>query len=125
MNMRSKLGILVICAGLSATASCTPWPDEGGGGFAERRPSQSPELLGLAHRLQNSIERGARHSYAAQTAEAELQLTRAQRTWSAGFVEDYIKDYQVLDVLVQDVEAHIGVSSRYQKKRGRGSELSE
>jgi outer membrane murein-binding lipoprotein Lpp len=122
MKMRSKLSIFLLFAALSCAAGCTPWPQEGGGGFAERHPiassaTASSELRSLADRLQSAIERGARQSYAAQTAEAELQLVRAQRTWDAGFVEDYIKDYQVLVVLVQDVEAHISGSNRSSRKR--------
>jgi hypothetical protein len=122
MKMQLKFAFLIPCIGLTSLTSCTPWPQEGGGGFAERHPiassaTASSELTSLADRLQFAIERGARQSYAAQTAEAELQLVRAQRTWDAGFVEDYIKDYQVLVVLVQDVEAHISGSNRSSRKR--------
>lgn len=101
----------------SLNAACTPWPIEGTGGFAERHSSISPELSNLADRLNYAIERGARTYYAAQTAEAELQLTRAQRTWDAGFVEDYSKNYQLLEVLVRDVEAHTGISAKVSRKR--------
>ncbi len=140
--MKPRLSLSLIIVVLSSTLiACTPWPEEGRGGFAERRPissssstnlspaSFSPassELSNLADRLQSAIERGARNSYAAQTAEAELQLTRAQRTWDAGFVEDYIKDYQVLVVLVQDVEAHVSGSNRQSRKRAKqGNTLSD
>ncbi len=101
----------------SFNAACTPWPIEGTGGFAERHSSVSPELSNLADRLNYAIRRGARTSYAAQTAEAELQLIRAQRTWDAGFIEDYSKNYQLLEVLVRDVEAHTGVLAKVPGKR--------
>ncbi len=98
-------GILgMFAVGINA---CTPWPNEGGGGISERRAVESPELSALADRLQNAIELGAHTSYAAQTAEAQMQLTRVRRLWEAGFIADYTIEYQKLDVLVQDIEAHI------------------
>ncbi len=106
------IGVLLL-----TVSACTPWPDEGSGGIAERRPVESSELSALADRLQATIERGSRNSYAAQTAEAELQLVRARRTWAAGFVEDYTTDYQVLEVLIRDIEAHVGASSTRRRKR--------
>ena len=95
-------GLLALLA-----AGCTPWPDEGTGGIAERKPTENVEIARLELRLQDAIARGARHSYAAQTAEAELQLIRVRRTWSAGFSEDYITNYELLDVLVTDIEGHL------------------
>lgn len=104
-------GRLVRAAALAvsclASAACTPWPDEGTGGLAERRAPENPEIARLEARLQDAIARGARHAYAAQTAEAELQLVRVRRTWSAGFAEDFLTDYELLDVLVADIEAHL------------------
>ena len=88
-------------------SGCTPWPDEGTGGIAERRPTENDELASLEIRLDDVIARGSRHAYAAQTAEAELQLIRTRRTWSAGFVEDYVRNYEVLNVLVTDIERHV------------------
>lgn len=103
-----RLALIVALLSTAATlGGCTPWPDEGTGGIAERRPSENEELLRLERRLQDAIARGSRHSYAAQTAEAELQLIRTRRTWSAGFAEDYVTNYEVLDVLVRDIEAHV------------------
>ena len=121
--MKQFIAITAVLAFGLLNAGCTPWPIEGTGGFAERHsstsPLPSPELTNLSDRLNSAIKRGARTSYAAQTAEAELQLTRAQRTWDAGFIEDYIKDYQLLDVLVQDIESHIGASNKASRKRVR------
>ena len=119
--MRQFRTVCAILALSVMNTACTPWPIEGTGGFAERHSSSSPvpsqELIDLADRLNYAIERGARTSYAAQTAEAELQLTRAQRTWDAGFVADYARNYQLLDVLIKDVEAHISVSPKGLRKR--------
>ena len=95
-------GLIVLLA-----AGCTPWPDEGTGGIAERRPTENVEITRLEMRLEDAIARGARNSYAAQTAEAELQLIRVRRTWTAGFTEDYITNYEVLQALVTDIEAHV------------------
>ena len=97
----------MLCMALGAAPGCTPWPDEGTGGIAERRPSDNDELESLELRLQDAIARGSRHSYAAQTAEAELQLIRTRRTWSAGFSEDYVRNYETLNVLVTDIERHV------------------
>ena len=99
--------MLLLSAALAGAGGCTPWPDAGTGGIAERRPSENDELLLLERRLADAIARGSRHAYAAQTAEAELQLIRTRRTWSAGFAEDYVTNYEVLDVLVRDIEAHV------------------
>ncbi len=114
--IRKLITPIIFSALCTMNAACTPWPIEGTGGFAERRSSVSPELSDLANRLKYAIEQGARTSYAAQTAEAELQLTRAQRTWDAGFIEDYTKNYQILEVLVRDIESH-GTSTQGPRKR--------
>ncbi|MBY0610789.1 MAG: hypothetical protein K2P80_01265 [Beijerinckiaceae bacterium] len=110
-SLASRLRRLALPAALGAAlcgaVGCTPWPDEGTGGIAERRPAENDELQRLERRLEDAIARGSRHSYAAQTAEAELQLIRTRRTWSAGFAEDYVTNYEVLDVLVRDIEAHV------------------
>ena len=92
---------------LLGAAGCTAWPDEGTGGIAERKPTDNVEIARLESRLQDAIARGARNAYAAQTAEAELQLIRVRRTWTAGFQEDYITNFEVLEVLVTDIEAHV------------------
>jgi len=97
----------MLALGCLSAAACTPWPDEGTGGLAERRAPDNPDIARLESRLEDAIARGARHAYAAQTAEAELQLVRVRRTWSAGFAEDYLTNYELLDVLVTDIEAHL------------------
>ena len=98
----------LLLSGMCACASgCTSWPEEGGGGIAERRPAENVELTALEIRLQDAIARGSRHAYAAQTAEAELQLIRTRRTWTAGFTDDYLTNFATLDVLVRDIEAHV------------------
>lgn len=112
MTLKVRLRALLLrtallCVTGALAAGCTPWPDEGTGGIAERREPDNVEIARLEARLQDAIARGARHSYAAQTAEAELQLIRVRRTWTAGFNEDYITNFEVLDTLVTDIEAHV------------------
>lgn len=122
MGLRStrNLGFVtpfVILLVTGMIGGCTPWPDEGGGGIAERRPSDNSELAELELRLQDVIARGSRQHYAAQTAEAEIQLVRTRRTYSAGFAADYAANYQLLSLQVRDIEAHIPHSSGQRRKK--------
>jgi hypothetical protein len=84
--------VLVIVAGLLTSACDTvsrvPWPPKGGGGMAERRPSEDPRIDALQRRLMVLTERNARTYAAADYADAELMLITLRRLSEGGLPED-------------------------------------
>lgn len=89
---RRATPLLLLAAGL-ALAGCeastfTPWPENGTGGLAERRPSTDVRIDQLSDELITLIARNARYYAAAETDDAEKLLIKIRRQSEGAFGED-------------------------------------
>lgn len=80
----------VLALGLAGCESSNfvPWPPQGTGGLAERRPSTDGRIDALQARLFRLGERNARYYAAAYYQDAELMMIRVRRLSEGGFPED-------------------------------------
>lgn len=90
MTRRSLFWLPVLCLVLGGCESTnfTPWPPQGTGGLAERRPSTDARIDALQARLVRLGERNARYYAAAYYQDAELMMIRVRRLSEGGFPED-------------------------------------
>jgi hypothetical protein len=90
-----------------ALPACATWPEEGKGGFAERRAVADPVLESLADRFEYQRQRGAERFAAGLADEAKTAFVRAQRNHSAGILDDFAVDLANLQMLLDRIERHI------------------
>ncbi|OYX89808.1 MAG: hypothetical protein B7X99_01680 [Rhizobiales bacterium 17-65-6] len=91
MTIRSTPLFIVLLALTLAgceSSSFVPWPPQGSGGLAERRPSTDARIDALQQRLFRQGERNARYYAAAEFQDAELMMIRVRRLSEGGFPED-------------------------------------
>ncbi|MEW6255904.1 MAG: hypothetical protein AB1592_08100 [Pseudomonadota bacterium] len=70
------------------SANFTPWPPQGTGGLAERRPTTDARIEALQARLVRQGERNARYYAAAYYQDAERMMVQVRRLSEGGFPED-------------------------------------
>jgi hypothetical protein len=100
-----RLALLLALTG--ALPACTIWPEEGRGGFAERRMIADPVLQALVDRFEHQRQRGAERFAAGLADEAKTAFVRAQRNHSAGILDDFALDLAHLQRLLDRIELHI------------------
>ena len=93
--------LIVATAGLEA---CTPWPGLATGGLAERHQSDWRALLDLEARYDAVQLAGADRFAAGAMVEARLLLTRAQREYEGGLLEDSNHTLTQADSLIASIE---------------------
>lgn len=103
MMTRASL-LMALMLGLSA---CTSWPEDGGGGFAERRTIADPTLERLAHRFAQQRAHGADQFAAGATDEAKTLFVRAQRHHAARMQDDLCLDLDRLSRLLDTIDHQI------------------
>ena len=111
-NWRVVLAMFVATAGLEA---CTPWPGPATGGLAERRQTDWRPLLNLEARYNAVQLAGADRFAAGAMVEARLLLTRAQREYEGGLLEDSnltLTQAERLIALIEDDMSHKRASLR-------------
>lgn len=101
----NHFALLLALAG--ALSACTTWPEDGKGGFAERRAVEDPVLQALVDRFENQRQRGAERFAAGLADEAKTAFVRAQRNHSAGILDDFTVDLAHLQMLLDRIEPHI------------------
>ena len=99
--------VLLFLPLLAALTACTSWPQEGRGGFAERRAIADPALQSLAFRFETQRRRGADRFAAGLVDEAITAFVRAQRNEMAGIHDDFAVDLAHLQSLLDRIERHI------------------
>ena len=87
LNLIALPALAFLLAGCE-TASMVPWPPQGTGGYAERRPSNDARIDALQQRLFRQGERNARYYAAAEYQDAEMTLIRVRRLSEGGLPED-------------------------------------
>lgn len=107
--------LLLLLVGLAvsgcANVSFTPWPPEGTGGLAERRPSNDARIDALQQRLFRLAERNARYYAAAAFQDAELMMIQVRRLSEGGFPEDAEIEIAKLKQQLNKVERQVAESS--------------
>ena len=98
---------LLLLPFLCALPACTSWPEEGRGGWAERRLITDPRLDALAARFHHQRARGADRFAAGTSDEAKTLFVRAQRNHAAGFCDDLTVDLAALHSLLDTIERQI------------------
>lgn len=79
--------LAVTLAGCEST-NFTPWPPQGTGGLAERRPTTDARIEALQMRLVRLGERNARYYAAADFQDAERMMVQVRRLSEGGLPED-------------------------------------
>ena len=97
----------VLIAFMLGLSACTSWPDDGTGGFAERRAIADPALEQLAHRFARQRSNGADQFAAGATDEAKTLFVRAQRHHAAGLYDDACLDLNRLSSLLDSIDHQI------------------
>lgn len=92
---------------LPALAGCTPWPEYGTGGLAERQPTESAAVVLLDNRYQALVAAGALRLAAGRMTEANLMLVRARREFAAGLFEDSDHSLAKADAIIASLERDI------------------
>jgi hypothetical protein len=87
--------------------ACANWPEEGRGGFAERRAIADPSLQALADRYERQRQRGSERLAAGLADEAKTAFVRAQRNHNAGILDDFAVDLAHLQMLLDRIERQI------------------
>lgn len=117
--MRRANPLLLAALGLAlagcTNASFTPWPPEGTGGMAERRPSTDARIDALQQRLFRLAERNARYYAAAAFQDAELTMIQVRRLSEGGFPEDAEIEIAKLKVQLNKVERELAESTSSRK----------
>lgn len=111
--------LLLLAVGLAlsgcANASLTPWPPEGTGGLAERRPSTDARIDALQQRLFRLAERNARYYAAAAFQDAELMMIQVRRLSEGGFPEDAEIEIAKLKLQMNKVERELAEATASRK----------
>lgn len=94
-------------AGLLGLSGCTVWPDDGRGGFTERRAIEEPRLEALARRFENQRARGADTYAAGLTHEVGTWFVRAQRNYAAGIYDDVEVDLGAITRLLDAIDKRL------------------
>jgi hypothetical protein len=97
----------LLLALIALLPACTTWPEDGRGGFAERRPVADPALQALVERFENQRHRGAERFAAGLADEAKTLLVRAQRNHHAAIFDDFAVDLAHLQMLLDRIERQI------------------
>lgn len=84
MKTRCTLPIFIALA----LGGCTSWPQDGRGGFAERRAVEEPRLEMLTRRFEDQRVRGGDVHAAGLSHEVRTLLVRAQRNHAADIHDD-------------------------------------
>lgn len=100
-----------------AVCGCTPWPEFGGGGMAERHPTRSVAIMELEARCDALSRAGADRLAAAGMYEARLVLRRARREVAGDLLDDAAKSIWRAEALVIAMERDMGVSRRGGERR--------
>jgi hypothetical protein len=103
--MKSNAALIVLNLAL---AGCAGWPDEGGGGFAERRATEDTRLAALKERFDGQRRSGSGPLAAGLIHETETLIVRAQRNSSAGFLDDLETDLKGINERVNAIDIKIG-----------------
>lgn len=101
-----KRGLLIAGFALLLGA-CASWPDEGGGGLAERRPTEEPRLEQALRRFEGQRARGAETHAAGLSHEISTLFVRAQRNKAAGILDDLELDLIRLGTLLDAIERRL------------------
>lgn len=113
--MTRALQFLILPAALllagCESSNFVPWPPEGTGGYAERRPSTDARIDALQQRLFRLAERNARYYAAAEFQDAELTLIRVRRLSEGGFPEDCEIEIARLKVLMDRIARVLAAKS--------------
>ncbi len=109
------LSLLLLMSGLAlsgcANVSFTPWPPDGTGGLAERRPSTDARIDALQQRMFRLAERNARYYAAASFQDAELMMIQVRRLSEGGFPEDTEIEIAKLKQQLNKVERQVAEAS--------------
>lgn len=89
------------------TSNFTPWPDNGTGGLAERRPSVDPKISLLNDRMLDMVERGARYYDAAAFQDAEMLMVKIRRESEGQFPEDTVIDIARLEKKLDAIDRNL------------------
>lgn len=113
--MRRAALLLLVMTGLAlsgcANVSFTPWPPDGTGGMAERRPSTDARIDALQQHLFRLAERNARYYAAAAFQDAELTMIQVRRLSEGGFPEDTEIEIAKLKQQMNKVERQLAEAS--------------
>ena len=104
LSCQSAVLAFLVITGLQA---CTPWPGPATGGFAERHPTDWPPLIALEHRYNGAVQAGAERWTAGPIVDARLLLTRAQREYEGGLIEDADLTLSKADGLLTFIEREL------------------
>ncbi|TCT06574.1 hypothetical protein [Aquabacter spiritensis] len=86
--IRAALPLVAMVLSACESSNFVPWPPNGTGGLAERRPSTDARIDALQNRLFRLAERNARYYAAADFQDAEFTLVKIRRLSEGGFPED-------------------------------------
>ncbi|WP_127088795.1 hypothetical protein [Aquabacter cavernae] len=98
------LPVLALALAGCESTNFVPWPAQGTGGLAERRPSTDGRIDALQARLFRLGERNARYYAAAYYQDAELTMIRVRRLSEGGFPEDCEIEIARLKVQMDKIE---------------------
>ncbi|MEP9376993.1 hypothetical protein ABLE91_09785 [Aquabacter sp. CN5-332] len=93
------------------SSNFTPWPPQGTGGLAERRPSTDARIDALQQRLFRLAERNARYYAAADFQDAEITMIRVRRLSEGGFPEDCEIEIARLKVQMDRIDRTIAMKT--------------
>lgn len=99
--------LVLLLAMLGTLPHCSTWPDEGRGGFAERRAITDPRLQALSVRFERQRAQGAERFAAGLADEAKTVFVRAQRNHSADILDDFALDLTHIQTLLDRIDQHI------------------
>ncbi|OYU47116.1 MAG: hypothetical protein CFE31_18345 [Rhizobiales bacterium PAR1] len=97
----------LMLAGVLGLGACTAWPEDGRGGFAERRAIEEPRLKALAQRFETQRTRGAETYAAGLTHEVGTWFVRAQRNHAAGIYDDVEVDLGAITRLLDAIDKRL------------------
>ncbi len=85
----------------------TPWPREGGGGLAERYPTEDESLLRIKVRFVKLLDRAAGERFPAQMLLAQTYIIRAFREKAGGLSIDSSKSIAAASAVLDEVERQL------------------
>lgn len=109
----TRLSPVLISALLAVHVSaCTPWPEYGTGGMAERHPTVSYAIMALEDRCDALSRAGAEQAVPGRMEEARLLLRRARREIAGDLLEDSDRTLGQAEMLITAIERYVRADRR-------------